>query len=103
MMRAFYASSRNTRCRRVQRHSGVFQGRFRFREIPRGYLFGRRVNTLDFLRKSCANRDAARSYWKPRAKGAMPLWTPLYVRADVIRPSKSIGFFLPEHETGTQI
>ena len=26
--------------------------------------------------KSCANRDAARPYWKPRAKEAMPLWTP---------------------------
>ena len=26
-----------------------------------------------------------------------------YVRADVIRPSKSIGFFLPEHETGAQV
>ena len=23
-----------------------------------------------------ANRDAARPYWKPRAKGALPLWTP---------------------------
>ena len=50
---------------------GVLQ--FRLPSAPQRY------NTLDFpgkVGKSCANRDAARPYWKPRAKGATPLWTP---------------------------
>lgn len=34
------------------------------------------ITHTTFRGKSCANRDAARPYWKPRAKGAAPLWTP---------------------------
>ena len=32
--------------------------------------------------KSCANRDAARPYWKPRAKGIAPLWIPHHFLAN---------------------
>ena len=34
-----------------------------------------RYNRLSYG-KSCANRGATRPYWKPRAKGIAPLWTP---------------------------
>ena len=39
-----------------------------------------RYNTLDFPDgKSCANRDAARPYWKPSAKGGSPLEAPIFL------------------------
>ena len=39
--------------------------------------------------KSCANRGAARPYWKPRAKGEPPLWIPYYFWQQWYPPSQS--------------
>ena len=40
---------------------------------PLSSVSGRkRYNTLDLQAKSCANRDASRPYWKPRAEGLHP-------------------------------
>ena len=35
-----------------------------------------RYNTLDFASKIVCQQGASRPYWKPRAKGDIPLWTP---------------------------
>ena len=38
----------------------------------------KRYNTLDFPWKVVCQQGCSRPYWKPRAKGAAPLWTPAY-------------------------
>lgn len=38
----------------------------------------KRYNTLDFPQKVVCQQGCSRPYWKPRAKGAAPLWTPAY-------------------------
>lgn len=37
----------------------------------------KRYNTLDFPQKVVCQQGCSRPYWKPRAKGATLLWTPL--------------------------
>ena len=53
--------------------SRTFRGVLQFR-LPSA---PQRYNTLDFpAGKSCANRDATRPYWKPRAKVILPFGYP---------------------------
>lgn len=71
---------------------------------PLSSVSGRkRYNTLDFASKIVCQQGASRPYWKPRAKGAAPLWTPLYVRAEAIYLIWGCWIFPAEHETVTQI
>ena len=73
---------------------------------PLSSVSGRkRYNTLDFpAGKSCANRDAARPYWKPRAKGIFPSGRPACPCSGDPSGSHTIDTLLPgTGKTGPEV
>ena len=78
----------------------TFQGVLQFR-LPSA---PQRYNTLDFPRESRVPTGMLLApIGCPRAKGAAPLWTPLYIRAEAIYLIWGCWIFPAEQETVTQI